>query len=124
MLFFLTEEMARLPDETSKAIVPHAEAIIPLSSVPSGNTRKRKAKAIEETEPEPKKKTLRTISSGPNQKTSKSLSISGKPKRKAITGETPTSTKQSKRIQTRKSISPSDAKLVSKVHLFTVFFSL
>lgn len=116
--------MARLPDDTSKAIIPHAEAITPLSSVPSGNTRKRKAKAIKDSESEPRKKSRRTISTGPSQKASKSLFISEKPKRKVITDETSTLTKQSKRTQTKKSFSSSSDKPTTKVYLSSMSSSL
>ncbi|KAI8572831.1 hypothetical protein RHMOL_Rhmol01G0230900 [Rhododendron molle] len=71
--------MARLPDEASKAIVPHAEAVTPISSVPSGNTRKRKAKAIMDTKVETRAKALKTIS---RQKTFNSSSSTEKPKKK------------------------------------------
>lgn len=123
-LFFLTEEMARLPDDSSKAIIPHAGAVTPLSSVPSGNTEKRKAKAIMDAEPQPRNKSLRTISSGPNQKTLERSSFSEKPKRKVMTDKIPTPTTQSKRIQTKKLAGSSGGKPTTKVYLSSMFFSL
>ncbi|XP_058202904.1 uncharacterized protein LOC131317364 [Rhododendron vialii] len=99
------EITARLPDEPSKAIVPHAGAV-PISSVPSGNTRKRKAESIKDSETRPRTRTLK-ITSGVSQKVSKSPST-GRPKRQV--GEVSTPTKQSTRKPTKKQ-SSSDKEL-------------